>query len=573
MGRTESMYKLRSEHISQRLFLSMIIIIFSLLFLSVPLIVSSYQSYKKADRALTEISALRAVADLANKVSRERAPANKVMSSTADELAENLQELQAHRKEVDIQIDQTLQILNASGFSAQVRGLSSNLKVTLQQGRQAVDAYAALPRSERTSKQLDDAIKKMFTAWDSCHDILKNVLVHSVGKGTSASESYTLILILADLRDQAGRIASNVIASVTFAEKIPEDNLARSLQTQHQANYLWGLVNTIQPEQGKTPEYLALHQKVKTQFLDKGIPIVAGLINESLHHQRYSLTGTQLTEAMVDKFVTVVNLQTYILDYSVSVAQNEKNQAQQQFIITLLVAIICLVTACFTMIYARNGVFKPLLKAKNAILRLAQHKVADSEFDELSNDPVTLLQAIKKLKSVLQQRDALEFQLRNIANTDSLTGVSNRLALDEYIKYLEKKPEKFTQTALIIFDIDDFKQVNDTFGHIVGDEVIRLVAEKLQFCVRTSDLIVRYGGDEFLVLIEQADFQDAWVVANKILKEIGSSELYIAEINQNIQISVSAGVAVGAASWMALLEKADKSLFQAKQNGKNKVAG
>ena len=566
------MYKLRSGHISQRLFLSMIIIIFSLLFLSVPLIVSSYQSYQKADRALTEISALRAVADLANKVSRERAPANKVMSSTVEELAENLQELHAYRKEVDIQIDQTIQILNAAGFSAQVRGLSSNFKVTLQRGRHAVDAYAALPRSERTSKQLDDAIKQMFTAWDSCHEILKNVLVHAEAKSTSVSEYYTLILILADLRDQAGRIASNVMASITFVEKIPEDNLARSLQTQHQVRYLWALINTIQPEQGKTPEYLALHQKVKTQFLDKGIPIVAGLINESLHHQHYSLTGTQLTEAIVDKFVTVVNLQTYILDYSVSVAQNEKNQAQQQFIITLLVAIICLVTACFTMIYARNGVFKPLLKAKNAILRLAQHKVADHD-DNSSADPVTLLDAIKKLKRVLQQRDALEFQLRNVANTDTLTGVSNRLALDEYIKYVEKKPEKFTQTALIIFDIDDFKYVNDTFGHIVGDEVIRLVAEKLQFNVRTSDLIVRYGGDEFLVLIEQADFQDAWVVANKILKEIGSSELYIAEINQNIQISVSAGVAVGAASWMALLEKADKSLFQAKENGKNKVAG
>ena len=566
------MYKLRSEHISQRLFLSMIIIIFSLLFLSVPLIVSSYQSYQKADRALTEISALRAVADLANKVSRERAPANKVMSSTVDELAANLQELHAYRKEVDIQIDQTIQILNAAGFSAQVRGLSSNLKVTLQQGRHAVDAYAALPRSERTSKQLDDAIKKMFTAWDSCHEILKNVLVHAEAKSTSVSEYYTLILILADLRDQAGRIASNIMASITFAEKIPEDNLARSLQTQHQVRYLWALINTIQPEQGKTPEYLALHQQVKTQFLDKGIPIVASLINESLHHQSYSLTGTQLTEAMVDKFVTVVNLQTYILDYSVSVAQNEKNKAKQQFIITLLVAIICLVTACFTMIYARNGVFKPLLKAKNAILRLAQHKVADHD-DNSSADPVTLLDAIKKLKRVLQQRDALEFQLRNVANTDTLTGVSNRLALDEYIKYVEKKPGKFTQTGLIIFDIDNFKHVNDTFGHIVGDEVIRLVAEKLQFCVRTSDLIVRYGGDEFLVLIEQADFQDAWVVANKILKEIGSSELYIAEINQNIQISVSAGVAVGAASWMALLEKADKSLFQAKENGKNKVAG
>ena len=567
------MYKLRSEQISQRLYLSMIIIIFSLLFLSIPLIISSYQSYQKADRALTEISALRAVADLANKVSRERAPANKVMSSTPEELAANLNELHKYRKEVDLQIEQTLQILNAAGFSAQVPSLSSNLKVTLQQGRQAVDAYAALPRSERTSKQLDDAIKQMFMAWDSCQEILKNVLLHTVAKDTSVSDSYTLILILADLRDQAGRIASNIIASVTFAEKIPEDNLARSLQTQHQAHYLWGLVNTIQPKQAKTPEYLALHHQVKTQFLDQGIPIVAGLINESMQNRAYSLTGTQLTEAMVDKFATVVNLQTYILDYSVSVAQNQKKQAQQQFILTLLVAIICLVTAGFTMIYARNGVFKPLIKARNTIFRLAQHKVADSEYDELSNDPVTLLQAIKKLKRVLQQRDALEFQLRNIANTDSLTGVSNRLALDEYIKYLEKKPGKFTQTALIIFDIDDFKQVNDTFGHIVGDEVIKLVAEKLQFNVRASDLIVRYGGDEFLVLIEQADFDDAWVVANKILKEIGNSELYIAEINQNIQISVSAGVAVGAASWMALLEKADKSLFKAKENGKNAVAG
>ena len=567
------MYKLRSEQISQRLYLSMVIIIFSLLFLSVPLIVSSYQSYQKADRALTEISALRAVADLANKVSRERAPANKVMSSSPDELAANLNELHKYRKEVDLQIEQTLQILNAAGFSAQVPDLSSNLKVTLQQGRQAVDAYAALPRSERTSKQLDDAIKQMFMAWDSCQEILKNVLLHTVAKDTSVSDSYTLILILADLRDQAGRIASNIIASVTFAEKIPEDNLARSLQTQHQAHYLWGLVNTIQPKQAKTPEYLALHHQVKTQFLDQGIPIVAALINASMQNRAYSLTGTQLTEAMVDKFATVVNLQTYILDYSVSVAQNQKKQAQQQFILTLLVAIICLVTAGFTMIYARNGVFKPLIKARNTIFRLAQHKVADNEYDEFSTDPVTLLQAIKKLKRVLQQRDALEFQLRNIANTDSLTGVSNRLALDEYIKYLEKKPEKFTQTALIIFDIDDFKQVNDTFGHIVGDEVIRLVAEKLQVNVRNSDLIIRYGGDEFLVLIEQADFDDAWVVANKILKEIGNSELYIAEINQNIQVSVSAGVAVGAASWMALLEKADKSLFKAKENGKNAVAG
>lgn len=568
------MHKLRSEHISQRLFWSMIIIILSLLFLSVPLIVSSYQSYQKADRALTEISALRAVADLANKISRERAPANKVMSSNADEFAANLKELKAYRKEVDLQIEQTRAILAAAGFTVQSQALSSQLKAALAQGRNAVDAYGALPRSERSAKQLDQAIQHMFKAWDSCKGIIENVLVHSEAKGTSVSDYYTLILILADLRDQAGRTASNIMAAVTFNEKIPEDNLARSLQTQHQAHYLWALVNTIQPEQDKTPEYLALHQQVKTQFLDRGIPIVARLMNESIHNQAYSLTGTQLTEAMVDKFVTVVDLQSYILDYSVTVAQTQKKQAQQKLILILLVALICLVTVIFTMIHARNHVFIPLIKARNTILRLAQHQVIETEREPLSAaEPVTLLNALKELKRVLQQRDALEFQLRNIANTDNLTGVSNRLALDEYIRYLENKPNQLKQTGLIIFDVDDFKHVNDTFGHIVGDEVIKLIAEKLQFNVRTSDLIVRYGGDEFLVLIEQTTFEEAWGVANKILKEIGGSELYIAELNQNIHVSVSAGVAVGAASWMALLEKADKSLFQAKENGKNKVAG
>ncbi|WP_349928282.1 GGDEF domain-containing protein [Acinetobacter sp. A1-4-2] len=567
------MYKLRSEHISRRLFWSMIIIALSLLFLSVPLIVSSYHSYQKADRALTEISALRAVADLANKISRERAPANKVMSSSVDELEENIKELEAYRKEVDLQIEQTSAILATAGFSVQAQALSSHVKGALAQGRHAVDVYSALPRSERSARQLDQAIQQMFKAWDSCKAIIENVLVHSEAKGTSVSDYYTLILILADLRDQAGRTASNIMAAVTFNEKIPEDNLARSLQTQHQAHYLWALVNTIQPEQDKTPEYLALHQQVKAQFLDQGIPIVTRLMNESIHNQAYSLTGTQLTEAIVDKFLTVVNLQSYILDYSVTVAQTQKKQAQQKLILTLLVALICLVAVSFTMIYARNHVFIPLLKARNTILRLAQHQVIESKQTPLSAKRITLLDALTELKRVLQQRDALEFQLRNIANTDNLTGVSNRLALEEYIRYLENKPNQFKHTGLIIIDIDDFKHVNDTFGHIVGDEVIKLIAEKLQLNVRASDLIVRYGGDEFLVLIEHINFPEAWAIANKILQEIGRSELYIAELNQNIRVSVSAGVVVGGASWMSLLEKADKSLFQAKQNGKNAVAG
>lgn len=83
------------------------------------------------------------------------------------------------------------------------------------------------------------------------------------------------------------------------------------------------------------------------------------------------------------------------------------------------------------------------------------------------------------------------------------------MALSEYLKIVESYPQQFSQTCLMIIDIDRFKHVNDQYGHIVGDQVIRRIADQLKANVRASDLIVRYGGDEFLILLEQVQFLDA----------------------------------------------------------------
>lgn len=568
------MAKLHSEQISRRLFISMFIIIGSLIFISVPLIVSSYQSYKKAERALIEISVLRNVAELTNNISRERAPANKVMSSTPADQARHLEELKQYRLQVDQQIQDTIQVLKQEGFITHAHHLSHQLKASLKQGRDAVDAYAATPPHLRGSAQFDQAIQKMFSAWDSSQHVLKHVMLDSVGKDTPVSIYYSVIFILSDLRDQAGRVASNVIAAVTFGEKIPEENLANSLQNQRQAYYLWDLVHTILPEAHKVPEYTVLHNQLKAEFLDQGIPIIKQLIEQSLRGEPYSLTGTQLTEVMVDKFSTVVDLQTYVLDYSLALAKKDHFKAQQKLILTLVVTLISLMAAIFTMVYARSKVFIPLIQARKQILALSAY---DDEVSALINnknsDSVSLFEAIQKLKQRLVQRDNLEFQLRNIANTDALTGVSNRLALEEYLKFLEQKPEKLTKTGLIIIDVDKFKHVNDTFGHVVGDQALKLIAKTLKANVRSSDLVVRYGGDEFLVVIDNIEFTEALYLADKLRCQIVKDEIYIREINDYIQISISAGVAVGAASWSSLLEKADKHLFRAKARGRNAVEG
>ena len=570
------MREIRSEYLSQKLYIAMSIIILSLCSLSIPLIVKSYRDYNKTNQALTEIQALQAVADLANKISRERAPANKLMSSNQQDFAKHVLELKLYRLTVDEQMKKTLEVLKHSNLPNLDLSLFDRLDEALMQGRQQVDAYAALPREQRNAETMDQAILKMFNAWDRSHDVLKDVIAVSEGKDTAVSNFYVQILLLADLRDQAGRAASNVMAHVAFKQPIPETNLARSLQTRKQVMYLWELIDTLQPERDKTEEFKVLHQAVYNEFLAKGLLIVERLMNESIYHRPYYLTGTQLTEAIVDKFSTVVELQNYLLKYSVEKAIIEKHKAQNILLTTVGISLISIFAALFTMIYARKRVFSPLIQAREILFDLSHSSIRPNPMDTKDQpaNMYSLFTAIQQLKQTLQQRDALEFRLKNIAHLDSLTGVANRYALNEYIKLLENQPTQFSETCLMVIDIDHFKQVNDVYGHLMGDQVIQFVAEKLKENIRTSDLLVRYGGDEFIVLIENVGMERALKIAEKI-----RSEIYEAKPVDNVRcpdlkvsISISIGVAIGATSWMALLEKADRALFQAKEQGKNKVA-
>jgi len=566
---------LRSEHISNRLFFFMLVIILSLLFMAIPLIVGSYQDYIKTRQALAEIKSLRAVADIAYKISKERAPANKMMSSRPDDLLKNQQELKKFRLIVDAQIDTSVLILKQAGYVSLANELQSNFKENLRQARRVVDYYGETPYGARTSVQMDNAILGMFGVWDSCREILQKLMLQLKSKDSRISNYFTLIIVLTDMRDQAGRMASNIIAPVSFNEEIPSNNRARSLQTQHQARYLWILVDTLQPEQAKTPKYRHLYSQVKSEFIDKGIPVVEKLLEESQKGEPYYLNGTQLTEAIVGKFTTVVDLQSYILDESVVIATQENVIARNDFLLTLLISLISLATALLTLNYAQRRVFSPLIKARTLILDLSHssNHCTDEMNITTKGEFLSLFEAIDRLQRMLQQRDAFEFQLKNIANTDPLTGVSNRLALSEYLKIVESYPQKFTQTCLMIIDIDRFKQVNDQYGHIVGDHVIVSIAEQLKQNIRSSDLIVRYGGDEFLILLEQVQFVDARLLAEKIRSAISLEEIDLSGSDEKLHVSVSIGFAIGAASWIELLEKADRSLLRAKARGRNVVEG
>lgn len=565
------MHALRSELISKRLNLAMLIIVACIFMLALPLIISSYKSYQKNVQSLTEIKTLKLVAELSNQISAERGPANSAMSSSRLELKERSEILSQKRKEVDAHFVTTLQALKFAGFEQAAQQLENETYQALLNGRKQVDRYLALSTAQRDTDQLDLAINAMFMAWDESYIVLQDVIGYSHAKNSEIAHYYTLILLLADLRDQAGRSASNIIASVAFNVPIPEDDLARSLQTQRQSHYLWGLVDTVQPADRKTEKFIELHALVKTEFLEKGLILVEGLLDDSLNHRPYSLSSIELTKKIVGKFSTVVDLQRYILEDSLIQAELQLKTAQRELLYTLLAAILCLVAVLMTMIYAKKWVFGPLILARQQLVALARSYAGNTgNYEPIFSQ--SLFGAINHLKDRLQERDVLELKLKMLAHTDSLTGVSNRFALMEYVKVLEQHPELFQQSCVVLFDIDHFKSVNDRHGHIVGDQVIQLVAEQMKHNVRSSDLLVRYGGDEFLILLEKVSLDQALQIAEKIRSAIVQSELINESLDTPLKVTVSAGVAVGAENWMALLAKADEALFRAKDKGRNIIS-
>ncbi|MFW2083726.1 GGDEF domain-containing protein [Acinetobacter guillouiae] len=568
-------HELRSEQISTRLLILMSVIILSVLLIAVPQIISNYREYSRANRALVNIQALQVFAETSNKISRERAPTNKAMSSSTANFPDRIKELQDYRKDVNQQINLTVETLNKAGFTSLADQVDVQLRHDLNIARKQVDAYLALPLKERNSVQMDQVIQGMFRAWDSCRAMLQQLINHSKKNNSDVTDYASIVLILADLRDQSGRVASNIMAPLSFSEPLPEYNKARSLQTQEQVKYLWRLMDTMQIESLKTPEYLYLYGQVKTQFIDQGLPIVNRLVQESRNQQPYFLTANQLTDAIVDKFTTVVNLQKYLLETHALSARHRMESEQRQFFITLFISLLSLSVAVFTMLYTRKKLFEPLIYARNMILELSQVQERDyiGAASIQTKEVHTLTDALDKLKEMLKQRDAFEFQLQNSANTDSLTGVSNRLALEVYLKNIATQPDRFQELTLIMVDIDNFKYVNDRFGHILGDSVIVEIARCLKANIAQSDLIVRFGGDEFLILIDRIQWDWALQISESILADVSRLNFNSSMSNEQLNVSVSIGVATGAESWEALFNRADASLFKAKAQGRNKVVG
>jgi diguanylate cyclase len=192
------------------------------------------------------------------------------------------------------------------------------------------------------------------------------------------------------------------------------------------------------------------------------------------------------------------------------------------------------------------------------------------EGEKLSSKLIESQREVGELKTDLEEV-TLQVSL------DALTGIANRKAFDDsFARQIDDARESKKSLCLLMLDVDHFKKFNDTYGHLLGDQVLRIVASAIKSVIRGGDFCARFGGEEFVVILPDTPLQGGKIVAENIRKAIAQRELKRKDTGESYgKVTVSAGIAVYNAAFdnaESMIERADKGLYLSKEKGRNMVS-
>lgn len=323
--------------------------------------------------------------------------------------------------------------------------------------------------------------------------------------------------------------------------------------------------------------YFQIQEQVAWELsIDRLMPILGETLKKTMGYDFFEITVfTRLTQQH-EHFLSWRKNDTGIGDNSMSLLLkrdfvNELAKAQMPRLIPMTREAGLLNPHLAQLAQLKEGIILPLLNDKNVegILTLAYKHMTGLQESNLQH----LAQIGQMIAKTIANTNAHE-RMRRMAIYDGLTSLFNRRSFDEHIgKEIRRFKRYNTQFSLIFMDIDNFKNYNDSNGHLEGDHLLQKFSEVVSSSVREQDIVARYGGEEFAVILPHTPAENGYIVAEKIRSRVWETDFPNMTSQPLGRVSVSCGVADttnGIKDQKEMTERADKALYEAKKTGRNR---
>ncbi|MCU6498066.1 sensor domain-containing diguanylate cyclase [Rugamonas sp. A1-17] len=518
----------------------------------------------------------------AEKLSFERGPVNAVLGDRVPADPAYRERLTRARADTDLALARLRDELAADTGHAIPATALAPLHAALASARRTVDQLAALPPPERTPERLDAAVERMFA--------LVPLALDAVTGYTRASEqvypSIARILMKArltvELREYAGRLGSALTVPLAAARPLAESDHERLQFLRGRIEQLRQLIKLPGSDIDSEPRVLAAVARMDQVYFGAGQQLVADIEQASRAGRPYGMNTGQFAQRYVPNMAPILALRDVLLDEARAQALRDFEAARRELMLALMVGAAILLALTLLLLIVRRRVVIPLLRATRAVVRLGNGDFSPPPTGARRDDEIgDMLRALATLRANSMDRQRLEQErvrlieeLKLRADTDYLTGILNRRAFTAAGNLrLRGAREHNESLAVILFDVDHFKSVNDSYGHDAGDQVLIRIAGVVRDSLRDGEIVARYGGEEFVVMPASCGMEAARALAERLREAIAREPLTLND-GHILRVTASFGVAVAHGPHAALddlFHAADLALYRAKHNGRNRV--
>ncbi|OLP61665.1 hypothetical protein BJF93_08665 [Xaviernesmea oryzae] len=534
----------------------------------------SYRDFVTANDDLRQIERYRLVLDVSSRLSSERNPSHLIIGAGSTAPPVLIQKLATRRARADQGLRDLVQALpEARDPTSETAKILDRLHTALSTARGRIDALAVLPTAQLTSDALQEAVDKELVVSDLYEELIDMQARRLSREDGDLTSTVFFGRMLAELRDYSGRLRAAVIVPLTLGEPLPLANIIAARRMEGRVLQLWSMIE--QDLAAETDLRMAdTINAVRVGFLQDGLALLNRVIFDSIEKKPYSINAIQMTEEFGRVLRPLDVAREAILGAMLERFEARRWAALMKIAsfaaMTVLIAVILL---AMSRLLAR-AIFAPLVTAHDAVMQLSRGERLAAAGDRLHRGELAeLFTALDALDQRLAERERLLQQTMRMSETDALTGLHNRRALELIVRQRERDQR---QTALILIDIDRFKAINDTHGHLTGDDILVGLAKHLERVRDASGAIAtvaRFGGEEFAILTVAGELEQAAVMAETLRRSIADLSFELPG-KAPLRITASFGVAVGPSdfqAWQSIMAAADAALYKAKETGRNRV--